>query len=87
MKQLKVGDVLATINNLKNEGMSLKEIVELPIYIGYDDELNGLHCAWFVQRVDTNNEDDAEENNKPCAYLYAFSLSICRVYHRRQRSR
>ena len=60
MKQLKVGDVLATINNLKNEGMSLKEIVELPIYIGDDDELNGIHCAWYVQRVDANNEDDAD---------------------------
>lgn len=60
MKQLKVGDVLATISNLKNEGMSLKEIAELPIYIGDDDELNGIHCAWYVQRVDANNEDDAD---------------------------
>ena len=60
MKQLIVGNVLATIEQIRSEGMSLKEIAELPIYIGDDDELNGIHCAWFSQPVDPNNEDDAD---------------------------
>ena len=59
MKQLTVGNILAVVSNLKDDGMSLKDIAELPIYIGNDDELNGIHCAWYAQPIDENNEDDA----------------------------
>lgn len=60
MKQLTMGNILATVEHLKSEGMSVKEICELPVYIGDDDELNGIHCAWYSQPVDPNNEDDAD---------------------------
>ena len=60
MKQLTMGNILATVEKLKAEGMSVKEICELPVYIGDDDELNGIHCAWYSQPVDPNNEDDAD---------------------------
>ena len=43
MKQLTVGNLLAFIKQLKDEGMGLTEISNLPIYIGDDDELNGIH--------------------------------------------
>ena len=59
MKQLTMGVILHLANNLKNEGMSAKEIAELPIYIGNDDELNGIHCAWYAQKIDRENADDA----------------------------
>lgn len=61
MDQLKMGDILNLAAALqKEEGMTVKEIAQLPIYLGRDDELNGIHTGWFVQPVDSNNEDDAD---------------------------
>lgn len=60
MKQLTMGDILNLVSTLQKEGMSTKEIVSLPVYIGNDDELNGIHCGWYAQPVDPNNEDDAD---------------------------
>ena len=60
MSQLKMGDIATFIQELVNEGMSLKEIYELPIYIGDDDELNGIHCAWYTNLVDANDTEDED---------------------------
>lgn len=60
MKQLTMGNILAVVSQLKDEGMQLKDIAELPIYIGDDDELNGIHCGWYAQPIDPNNKDDAD---------------------------
>lgn len=60
MNQLKMGTILKLASDLQKEGMSLKEIAELPVYIGRDDELNGIHTAWYAQPIDPNNEDDAD---------------------------
>ena len=61
MDQLKMGDILNLAAKLnKEDGMSVKEIAQLPIYLGRDDELNGIHTAWYVQPIDPNNEDDAD---------------------------
>ena len=59
MSQLKLGTILRVVSDLKNEGMSLNEIAELPIYIGRDDELNGIHTAWYANVISEDNEDDA----------------------------
>jgi type 1 glutamine amidotransferase len=59
MKQLTIKDVLAIVHTLMKEGMSTEEIHKLPIYIGCDDELNGIHTAWYGQMIDSNKEDDA----------------------------
>jgi len=56
--QLKVKDFTNMIIGLKKSGMSLEEINELPIYIGDDDELNGIHCAWYCQEIDSNDTDE-----------------------------
>lgn len=56
--QLKVRDFTNMIIRLKQSGMSLEEINELPIYIGDDDELNGIHCAWYCQEIDSNDTDE-----------------------------
>ena len=56
--QLTMGNILAFVKELKDEGMSLKEINELPVYIGNDDELNGIHCAWYTNLVDADNTED-----------------------------
>lgn len=60
MKQLKVGDIMAFIKTLQKEGMVLGEIYELPIYLGQDDELNGIHTGWYVNLVDPNNPEDTD---------------------------
>ena len=60
MKQLKLGEILCFVSNLKKEGMTIKEITELPVYIGNDDELNGIHTAWYVQSIDPKKEDDTD---------------------------
>lgn len=58
MAQLKLGQILDYAKKLQNEGMALKEIKELPVYIGDDDELNGIHCGWYVEAIDANNDDE-----------------------------
>ena len=60
MKQLTMGTVLQLANNLHKDGMTTKEIAELPIYIGNDDELNGIHCGWYTNLVDVTNPEDAD---------------------------
>ena len=60
MKQLKLGEILCLVSNLKKEGMTIKEITELPVYMGNDDELNGIHTAWYVQSIDPDKDDDAD---------------------------
>ena len=60
MKQLTVGDLLSHIATCKEQGMTMDEIKALPIYLGDDDELNGIHCAWYTNIVDTNNAEDGD---------------------------
>lgn len=57
--QLTMNDILTFCAELRKQGMTMKEIKELPIYLGNDDELNGIHCGWYTNLVDTNNEEDA----------------------------
>ena len=58
--QLTMNDILSFCAELRKQGMTMKEIKELPIYIGNDDELNGIHCGWYTNLVDTNNPEDAD---------------------------
>lgn len=58
MKQLTLGDILDFAKDLKKNGMTDKEIKSLPIYLGDDDELNGIHCGWYTDLIDTDNADD-----------------------------
>lgn len=61
MTPLKIKDLTNLIIKLKNEGMTYDEINELPIYLGNDDELNGIHTAWFIEKVDKNTDDEDEQ--------------------------
>lgn len=58
--QLTIGAILNVVNALKEQGMTTKEIAKLRIYIGNDDELNGIHTAWYVQPIDPSDENDAD---------------------------
>lgn len=60
MGQLIFGNLLDFAKELEKEGMSIDEIRSLPIYLGDDDELNGIHCGWYINPVDVNNPDDED---------------------------
>lgn len=54
MDQLKVKDLIKALEQIrKDQEMSYEEFRELPIYLGRDDELNGIHTGWCVDIVDT----------------------------------
>lgn len=57
--QLTIRDLERMISALKAAyGESAKDI---PVYIGDDDELNGIHCAWYVNHVPTVKECNNDE--------------------------
>jgi hypothetical protein len=59
MKQLTFGEILDFAKTLQKErGLTSKELRDLPIYIGDDDELNGIHCGWDCRIVDVDDEED-----------------------------
>ena len=60
MHQLTLGDIMEFTKELRDEGMTIEEIQELPVYLGDDDELNGIHCAWYTNFVDSNNSEDED---------------------------
>lgn len=41
--------------------MTMEEIKDLPIYLGDDDELNGIHTGWALDFIDSNNTTDEDE--------------------------
>lgn len=63
MAQLKLGEILDLVQQLKQSGMSLKQIKDLPIYIGDDEELNGIHNAYFCETMDAENKLELEVFN------------------------
>ena len=60
MGQLTLGNILDFIKYLKKEGMTDREIKALPIYLGDDDELNGIHCGWYTNLVDADDTEDRD---------------------------
>ena len=59
MRQLTVNDILYMIKVLKQErGMLMSDILKLPVYIGDDDELNGVHCGGECRIVDADDKED-----------------------------
>lgn len=61
MEQLRVKDITILVQKLKASGMTLEEINNLPIYLGRDDELNGIHTGWCCDMIDSNSQDEDEK--------------------------
>lgn len=61
MDQLTINDILALCAKLRQNGMTMEEIKALPIYLGNDDELNGIHTGWALDFVDSNNTTEDDE--------------------------
>lgn len=63
MEQLILKNIVGLYFDLRNKGMSEEEVLNLPIYIGNDDELNGIHTAWYCEKL------DSEDKNEDMQYL------------------
>ena len=61
MDQLTINDIFALCARLRQTGMTMEEIKVLPIYLGNDDELNGIHTGWALDFIDANNTTDDDE--------------------------
>ena len=61
MKQLTIGDILTLVSDLKTTtDLTDKEINELPVYIGNDEELNGIHTAYRCEHIACDKAEDSE---------------------------
>ena len=67
MKQLTIGGLLKAIEEIKtNAKLSNEQIKNMPIYLGDDEELNGVHDAIFCNYVSGKDADlvDLIEQNR-----------------------
>ena len=55
--QLTMQSILEVALKLEKQGLDLSKI---KVFLGNDDELNGIHNAWYCELVENNGE---EENN------------------------
>ena len=55
MKQLMASDLATLLGTLYKKG---EDLTKIPVYIGDDDELNGIHTAWFCQKVEEKQDED-----------------------------
>ena len=55
MKQLTLKDIYNVATKLIKKG---EDLSQYPIYIGNDDELNGIHCGWYANMLDVNYTDE-----------------------------
>ena len=55
--QLTMQSIFEVALKLEEQGLDLSK---LRVYLGDDDELNGIHNAWYCELVENNGE---EENN------------------------
>lgn len=58
MEQLTLDDLYKLALSIKNKGVDLKTI---QVYIGDDEELNGIHTAWCyspISKIKGKNEDN-----------------------------
>lgn len=55
MKQLTMNDIYNLCNMLQSRGYNLSK---LRVYLGNDDELNGIHNGWYCELVENKGEEE-----------------------------
>lgn len=55
MKQLTMNDIYNLCNMLQSRGYNLSK---LRVYLGDDDELNGIHNGWYCELVENKGEEE-----------------------------
>ena len=58
MGQITLNDLIKLVNRCKKDNVPLST----PVFIGDDDELNGIHCAWYAHTVSKNTGDENEDS-------------------------
>lgn len=53
-KQLKVRDLAALVQEVKERYP--KNWMDIPVYIGDDEEMNGIHTAWYHDVIGTTDD-------------------------------
>lgn len=78
MKQLTMGQILGLLEHLKTQGMTDEEIKALPVYIGDDEELNGIHTAYYCEHIadDELNSEYIELINADCCNIKLSGKAI-----------
>lgn len=56
MDQLTMRDILRLVYKMQREGMSMEEIASLPVYLGDDEEFNGVHNGWCAELIDVKDK-------------------------------
>lgn len=55
MKQLTMNDIYNLCNMLQSKGYDLSK---LRVYLGDDDELNGIHNGWYCELIENKGEEE-----------------------------
>lgn len=55
MKQLTMNDIYNLCNMLQSKGYDLSK---LKVYLGNDDELNGIHNGWYCELIENKGEEE-----------------------------
>lgn len=56
--QLTLKDIYDVAKELVEKG---EDLINYPVYLGNDDELNGIHTGWYANILDVN---DSEEDSQ-----------------------
>ena len=57
MNQLTLKKIYDVANELIKRGEDLNDY---PVYLGNDDELNGIHNGWYINLLDVKDKDCAD---------------------------
>lgn len=71
--QCTVKDLRRLLKQIDELSLSEKEKDQIQIYLGDDDELNGIHTGWYAEMVDLEKDfminETIKENNSNCQPL------------------
>ena len=57
MEQLTLKQIYDIAKKLVEQG---EDLSKLPVYLGNDDELNGIHNGWCINLLDVKDEDSTD---------------------------
>ena len=57
MKQLTLNEIYNVAKELIKNGENLSDY---PVYLGNDDELNGIHNGWYINLLNVKDEDSED---------------------------
>ena len=78
--QLKLKHLKHFIREIESCGVPKSETDEMPIYLGNDDELDGIHTCYFIEVIDPDDPENEEYkdmiNHYPNVKITGMSILI-----------